>query len=97
MQRSRIRFSITGERLLSCVPDNNYAMMSGTSMATPFAVGCAALSLSHAKSIRKSNLLKTNNDYINMFKKKSVSLKDKRQAKNKEYEGNGILYPAYID
>lgn len=90
-------FLSPGENMLSCVPDNNYAIMSGTSMATPFAVGCAALALSHAKSNKRAKLLRTAEDYINLFKKRSISLRDKRYCGIREYEGNGILYPAYID
>lgn len=38
-------FLSPGENIMSCVPKNNYSIMSGTSMSNPFAVGCAALYL----------------------------------------------------
>lgn len=89
-------FLSPGEKIFSCVPDNNYAIMSGTSMATPFAVGCAALALSYAREVGKSNQLKDNNDYINLFRKTAQSLSDKRFSGKKEYEGYGIIYPTLI-
>lgn len=85
-------FLSPGQDILSCVPKNNYSIMSGTSMANPFAVGCAALMLSYAKSINKQSLLKTNIDYINFFKISAKSLKQDNFKGKKEYEGYGILY-----
>lgn len=86
-------FLAPGHEILSCVPGNAYALMSGTSMSTPFAVGCAALLLSYYKSKNKHNLLKNVNDYIEIFKKKAKSLSDPNYAGIKKYEGYGILYP----
>lgn len=101
----RTRFTCSGEELdflapgheiVSAAPGNRYAMMSGTSMSNPFAVGCAALLLSSARKIKYSamgDMLKTADDYINVFKKKSKSLTNPKYAGKKEYEGYGILYP----
>lgn len=85
-------FLSPGQDILSCVPKNNYALMSGTSMANPFAVGCASLLLSYAKSINKEFMLRKNTDYINFFKQSAKSLKQDSFKGKKEYEGYGILY-----
>lgn len=86
-------FLAPGHEILSCVPGNSYALMSGTSMSTPFAVGCAALLLSYYKSKNKSHMLKNIDNYIDIFKKKARSLADTSYSGIKKYEGYGILYP----
>jgi subtilisin family serine protease len=84
-------FLAPGHEIVSTVPGNGYAIMSGTSMSNPFAVGCASLLLSRNTS-QKINL-KTSDDYINIFKQSSQHLSNPRYCGKREYEGYGILYP----
>jgi subtilisin family serine protease len=89
-------FLAPGHDILSCVPGNQYALMSGTSMSNPFAVGCAALLLSYARQTNfheLPNRLKTVNDYIEIFKQKTQNLSDPTYANHKKYQGYGIMYP----
>ena len=82
-------FLAPGQDIFSCVPNNQYAVMSGTSMSNPFAVGCAALLLSWN---RTHNKYKLNNaeDYVNVFKKHTIRIPNEAYALRK-YQGYGIL------
>lgn len=80
-------FLAPGKDILSCVPNNRYAKLSGTSMSNPFAVGCASLAMSCA------GRRLTRFELIDAFKKTVVSLSNPIYAGQKKYEGYGILYP----
>lgn len=83
-------FLAPGQDILGCVPGNKYAIMSGTSMSNPFAVGCACLLLAYN---RKYNAYKLNdvNDYIDVFKRSAINLTNPRYKNQKKYEGYGIM------
>ena len=85
----KLDFVAPGEDIISCVPNNGYASMSGTSMATPYAVGCASLLLSYKKL-----KLKKKEEYIEEFKKESIHIKGIYSGQ-KRYEGNGIIIPKF--
>lgn len=86
-------FLAPGHEILSCVPGDQYAIMSGTSMSNPFAVGCACLALSWYKKQNRQQELKTYLDYIELFKKNALHLSNTKYAHNKKYEGFGIINP----
>ena len=86
-------FLAPGHEILGCVPGDQYAIMSGTSMSNPFAVGCACLALSLYKKQNKSDKLRTYIDYINLFKENAISLKDPKYSNIRKYQGFGIINP----
>jgi len=81
-----LEFLSPGQDILSCVPGNGYAKMSGTSMSNPFAAGYAALVLSHYK--RKFS----KKECVELFKQ-SVKDLSNPQYRTKAYQGYGILVP----
>lgn len=85
-------FLSPGENIFGCVPNNQYAIMSGTSMANPFAVGCAVLLASYAQKIKYK--LVDKNQYIDIFKQNTSSLLESQYSKKKKYEGYGIINPS---
>jgi major intracellular serine protease len=87
-------FLAPGHNILGCIPGNRYALMSGTSMSNPFAIGCASLLLSYNKKTNKYTL-KSIDDYINIFKKNAISLSNPRYKNIRKYEGYGIINPIF--
>ena len=85
-------FLAPGHEIIGCVPGNKYAIMSGTSMSNPFAVGLAALLLSYNRSEQKYEL-RTPEDYRNIFKSTAQPLQDARYKGVKKYQGYGIMQP----
>ena len=89
-------FMAPGGAIFSTVPDNWYAILSGTSMAAPFAVGCAALLLSYVRNHETNIQLKTVEDYREMFRKYTTPISNPKFAGQQFFEGFGIIDPRKI-
>jgi subtilisin family serine protease len=90
-------FLAPGYNIISSVPGNRYASMTGTSMANPFAVGCASLLLSYSRKEKFSNIdnrLESSDDYVKVFSKGTEKLGNhSKYAGIRKYEGYGIIKP----
>ena len=88
-------FVCPGVDICSTVPDNWYAVLSGTSMANPFAVGVACLLLSYKKAKNLNIQLNNANDYINILKQYTIPTKDFNGQHL--FEGFGIIDPRKME
>jgi len=90
-------FVAPGVKILSTVPDNWYAILSGTSMANPFAVGVAALLLSYKRKKGLDIKLENNKDYIQAMKEYTIPTKSPQFAGQQFFEGFGIIDPRKLE
>lgn len=84
-------FMAPGDKIFSTVPDNWYAILSGTSMATPFAVGVAALLLSYSRNYYSEIKLSCSDSYRAAFKEHTIPVNNLDLNNQKFYQGFGII------
>lgn len=82
-------FLAPGHNIFSLAPNNGYALMSGTSMSNPYAVGCAALLLSYDKK-HKNFRLNSHQRYISVLSTMTIPIRQ-HEFRNKQYQGYGII------
>jgi subtilisin family serine protease len=104
-QSMRASFSCTGPNLdfvapgvniYSTVPPSNYAIMNGTSQATPFACGVAALILAYRRKT-SPGLKMSKEEYVAAMRYNALSIQnlDAKYAElgNRFFQGFGIINP----
>lgn len=84
-------FLSPGHNIMSIIPNNRYALMSGTSMSNPFAVGCAALYISYYRQQTGKKHF-SQSEMIEILKNNTLNLVN-TNFREKKYQGYGIIRP----
>ncbi len=85
-----VQVAAPGVNVRSCYPGDRFATMSGTSMATPYVAGCAALFVSHCKA---RGIKWTPTDFASAIAKTS---KDLPPTGRDTASGFGLVQPAKL-
>jgi subtilisin len=86
----QLTITAPGVQIDSTIPGNRYALMSGTSMATPYVAGIAALFVEHAKANNKPH---TQQDFLNAL---TTTAKDLGRAGRDTDYGFGLANPVEL-
>lgn len=85
-------FMAPGNKILSTIPKNWYGIASGTSQATPFAAGVAALLLSYVRNNNTKIKLNTMEDFRIALGSQTIPINDKNYH-SVFFQGFGIIDP----
>jgi len=84
-------FMAPGVDILSTVPDNWWAILSGSSMAQPFVCGLAALLLSYKRNVGLDIQINNADSYRQFFREHTINVVGEEYAGDPFYQGFGII------
>jgi len=84
-------FMAPGVDILSTVPKNWWAILSGSSMAQPFVCGLAALLLSYKRNVGLDVEITNSDSYRQFFREHTINIVSENYAGDPFYQGFGII------
>jgi major intracellular serine protease len=84
-------FMAPGVDILSTVPNNWWAILSGSSMAQPFVCGLAALLLSYKRNVGLDIEINNADSYRQFFREHTINVVGEEYAGDPFYQGFGII------